>query len=33
MQITGDISKISKPVQRDFSFIWNVIPESSIYFS
>ena len=33
MQITADISKISKTVQLDFTFVLNVLSESSIYFA
>ena len=33
MQITADVSKISKTGQRDLTFILTVISESSIHFS
>ena len=33
MQITADVSEISKTVQRDFIFILSVISESSIHFA
>ena len=33
MQITPKVSEISKTVQRDFTFILNVLSESSIHFS
>ena len=33
MQITADVSKISKTVLRDLTFILNDFPESSIHFS
>ena len=31
MQITADVGKISKAVQRDLTFILNVLSESSIH--
>ena len=33
MQITADVTKISKIVQADFTFILNVLSESSIHFA
>ena len=33
MQIIADVSKISKTVQRDLTFILNVLLESSIHFA
>ena len=33
MQATADVGKILKTVQRDLTFILNVISESSIHFS
>ena len=33
MQITADISKMSKSVQRDLTFVLNVLSESSINFA
>ena len=33
MQITADVSKISKTVQHDITFILNVLSESSIRFA
>ena len=33
MQINADVHKISKTVQRDLSFILNVLSESRIHFS
>ena len=33
MQITADVSEISKTVQRDLTFILNVLSESSIHFA
>ena len=33
MQITSDVSKISKTVQSDLTFILNVLSESSILFA
>ena len=33
MQITADISEISKTVQRDLTFILNILSESSIPFA
>ena len=33
MQITADVSKISKTEQGDFTFILNVLSESSINFA
>ena len=33
MQITADVRKISKTVQRDLIFILYVLSESSIYFT
>ena len=33
MQITADVSKISKTVLRDLTFILNAFSESSIHFS
>ena len=33
MQITADVSEISKIVQRDLTFILNVLSESSIHFA
>ena len=33
MQITAEVSEISKTVQSDLTFILNVLSESSIYFS
>ena len=33
MQITADISKMSKSVQRDLTFVLNVLSESSIHFA
>ena len=33
MQITADVSKISKTFQCDLTFILNVISEVSIYFA
>ena len=32
MQIAADVSKISKTVQRDITFILNVLSESSVHF-
>ena len=32
MQITADISKVLKNVQRDLTFIFDVLPESRIVF-
>ena len=32
MQITADVNKISKTVQRDLGFILNVLSESRTYF-
>ena len=32
MQIIADVSKISKAVQRNITFILNVLSESSIHF-
>ena len=32
MQITADVSQISKTVQCDLTFILNVLSESSIHF-
>ena len=33
MKITGAVGKISKTVQRDLTFILNVLSESSIHFA
>ena len=33
MQITADLSKISKTVPRDLTFILNVLSDSSIQFA
>ena len=33
MQITIDVSKISKTVQRELTFILNVLTESNIHFA
>ena len=33
MQITAEMSQISKTVQRDLSFILNILSESGIHFS
>ena len=33
MQLTGDVSKILKTVQRDLTFILNVLSDSSIHFA
>ena len=33
MQITADVSKISKTVQEDLNFILNVLSESSFHFA
>ena len=33
MQITADKGKISKIVQVDFTFVLNVLSDSSIYFA
>ena len=33
MQISADVSKISKTVQADLTFILNVLSESSIHFA
>ena len=33
MQITADVSEISKTVQRDLTFILNFLSEFSIHFS
>ena len=33
MQITADVSEISKTVRRDLTFILNVLSESDIRFS
>ena len=33
MQITVDVSKISRTAQRDFNFILNVFSEFSIHFA
>ena len=33
MQITADVNEISKTVQRDLTFILNVLSESSIHFA
>ena len=33
MEITADVSKISKTAQRDLTFILNVLSESSIHFA
>ena len=33
MQLTPEVSKISRTIQRDFTFILNVLSESSIHFS
>ena len=33
MQIIADVNKISKTVQRNLTFILNVLSESNIYFT
>ena len=33
MQMTADVSKISKTIQRDLTFILKVLSESSIHFA
>ena len=33
MQITADVREISKTVQRDLTFILNVLSETSFHFS
>ena len=33
MQITADVSEISKTVQRDLTFILNVLPEFKFHFA
>ena len=33
MQLTGDVSKISKTARRDITFILNVLSEFSIHFA